>query len=110
MKPYEKIKNILDDMVRKIVEGYQPEKIILFGSYAYGDPDEDSDIDLLIIKETSEDMHTRMVFVFRLVDSPQQRIPFSPIILTPKELSRRLEMGDQFFMEIMEKGQLLYES
>jgi predicted nucleotidyltransferase len=45
-------REIIKDIVQKLITGYKPEKIILFGSPAYGAPREDSDIDLLIIKET----------------------------------------------------------
>jgi predicted nucleotidyltransferase len=54
MKLSKEVKKKLDKMVKKIVQAYKPEKIILFGSYAYGDPNRDSDLDLLIIKETDE--------------------------------------------------------
>lgn len=49
----------IDKIVRRVVDVYQPEKIILFGSYAYGNPDSDSDQDFLIIKETSERLIVR---------------------------------------------------
>ena len=45
---------MIQDIVQRIVAGYSPQKIILFGSYAYGEPDEDSDIDLLTIKDTNK--------------------------------------------------------
>lgn len=48
-----RIQQTLDEIVRRLVAEYQPEKIILFGSYAYGQPHADSDLDMLIIKETS---------------------------------------------------------
>jgi hypothetical protein len=50
----DKVPHIIPDILEKIVAGYAPRKVILFGSYAYGEPDEDSDIDLLIIKDTNE--------------------------------------------------------
>ena len=50
----DKLPHVIPDILEKIVAGYAPQKVILFGSYAYGEPDEDSDIDLLIIKDTNE--------------------------------------------------------
>ena len=50
MKEYKLKTDIIEEIVRRIVSIAQPEKIILFGSYAYGNPDADSDIDLLVIK------------------------------------------------------------
>jgi uncharacterized protein len=50
----------LDEMVERLVRSFQPEQIILFGSYAYGEPNEDSDIDLLVIvAESTEPSYRR---------------------------------------------------
>lgn len=95
-------------MVARLVAHYAPQKIILFGSYAHGEPDEDSDIDLLIIKETSERFLDRMTTVRRLTQGTHRFIPFDPIVLTPSELEERLRIGDQFIAGIVEKGKLLY--
>lgn len=95
-------------IVTQIVKGYEPVKVILFGSYAYGTPHADSDIDLLIIKETHERFIDRFVAVRRLVADPNRRIPFDPIVLTPLELERRLAIGDQFIQEIVTRGKILY--
>lgn len=98
----------IERIVRRIVEGYQPLKVILFGSHAYGEPTEDSDIDLLIVKETSERFIDRWVTVRELIADPERRIPVEPIVVTPGELQRRLSRGDQFFQEIVARGKLLY--
>ncbi|MEK7310246.1 MAG: nucleotidyltransferase domain-containing protein [Planctomycetota bacterium] len=97
------------DMVERIKNGYAPEKIILYGSFAYGHPDRNSDIDLLIIKDTSERPIDRRVRVRRIADIKDSSYPaFSPIVLTTKELNRRLQIGDQFVEEIISKGKVLY--
>lgn len=101
-------RRIIDEMVRRLVDEYQPERIILFGSMAYGEPGEDSDIDLLIIKETSEPPLERRVRVRRLVFDLQDGVPFSPLVLTREELERRLAKGDQFYEEIVSRGRTLY--
>jgi predicted nucleotidyltransferase len=98
----------LNKIVRQVVDAYRPEKIILFGSYAYGHPHADSDLDLLIIKNTSERFIDRWINVRRIVSDPQRRIPFEPIVLTPEEITERLAVGDQFIGEIIQKGQVLY--
>lgn len=98
----------IERIVRKIAEGYHPLKVILFGSYAYGTPHRDSDIDMLIIKETRARFIDRFVEVKRLVADANRRIPFEPIVLTPEELERRLTIGDQFIQEIMTRGKVLY--
>jgi len=104
----EEVRRTILEIVEKIKREYQPEKIILFGSYAYGTPDRDSDIDLLIIKDTQERPIDREVAVTRMVSDPKRLIPFEPIVLTPKEVNERLEIGDQFIREILQKGEVLY--
>lgn len=98
----------IERVVRRIAEGYRPLKVILFGSYAYGEPTDDSDIDLLIVKETSERFIDRWVAVRELIADPDRRIPVEPIVVTPEELDRRLARGDQFFQEIVARGKLVY--
>ena len=104
----EKTKRLIEEMAEKIKVAYKPEKIILFGSYACGNPDRDSDIDFLIIKDTEERPIDRRVRVARIVSDPTRFIPFESIVLTPEELSERLKIGDQFVKEILEKGEVLY--
>jgi predicted nucleotidyltransferase len=101
-------RDVILEIVDKIKREYKPEKIILFGSYAYGHPDEDSDIDLLIIKDTPERPIDRKVKVKRLVSDPKRLIPLEVIVITPKEIRNRLEIGDQFIEEILQKGEVLY--
>lgn len=100
---------VVQTLVRRIIEGYHPQKIVLFGSLVWGEPDEDSDIDLLIIKETDETPLERRVHVRRLVSDVKRWIPFSPIVLTPEELDHRLKIGDPFYQEIILRGRVLYE-
>ncbi len=102
------VKTELDKIVRQVVEIYRPEKIILFGSYAYGQPSADSDLDMLIIKKTSERFIDRWINVRQIVSDPKRSIPFEPLVLTPNELEERLAIGDQFIEEIVTKGQVLY--
>ena len=108
MKISEATKTELNKIVRQLVDAYRPEKIFLFGSYAYGWPNADSDLDLLIIKKTSERFIDRWISVRQIVSDPQRSIPFEPLVLTPEELKERLAMGDQFIKEIVTKGEVLY--
>ncbi len=104
-----KIRNLIESLAKKIVKAYDPAKIILFGSYSYGNPDKDSDIDLLIIKETSERPIDRRVAVSSIISDRQLRTPVEPIVLTPNELASSVRIGDQFVQEILDKGDVLYE-
>lgn len=99
---------MIQDILKKLLDSYTPQKVVLFGSYAYGNPQPDSDIDLLIIKETSERFIDRWVTVRRILSDPTRLIPLETIVLTPEELSRRLSIGDQFLTEILERGEVLY--
>lgn len=102
------VRTAVQEIVKRVVAEYAPQKIILFGSHAYGQPDEDSDIDLLIIKETPERWLQRMDAVRRAATGAHRRIPFEPLVLTPGEVEQRLKAGDQFIAEIIRKGEILY--
>ena len=103
------IRELILNITNRLIKEYRPEKVILFGSYAYGNPDEDSDIDFLIIKNTKQRPIDRWFEVCEVVSDPERRIPFEPIILTKEELHKRIEIGDQFINEIITKGKVLYE-
>ena len=103
------VRKTLSEIVEKLKSEYKPQKIILFGSYAYGNPRGDSDLDLLILKNTNLRRVDRFVRVKRIIYNPNRRINISPLVLTPKELANRLRMGDDFVKEIIQKGVVLYE-
>ena len=102
------IQKILDEMVRLLIQHYQPERIVLYGSLAWGDFSENSDIDLLIVKETDETPLERRVRVRRIVADKSRHIPFSPLVITPQELEQRLALGDPFYRKILFLGTELY--
>lgn len=104
-----KIDKILNEIVEKLQREYKPLKIILYGSYAYGTPNIDSDIDLLIVKNTSERSVDRFVKVKKIIYNPKRKIPVSPLIYSPDEVKERLRIGDDFIKEILNKGVTLYE-
>ena len=92
---------------RKIADAVRPEKIILFGSFAYGNPTLDSDVDLLVIMESTLRPHARVVQISEIL-SPRP-FPVDIIARTPAEIEERLQVGDCFFQEILTKGKVLYE-
>ena len=101
------IESQLDFITRRIVEAFNPQKIILFGSHAYGQPTPDSDVDILIIMDSQERQTERTDKVSRLL-RPR---PFQMDILvrTPDEIRHRLNIGDHFIQEIIYQGKILYE-
>ncbi len=101
-------KQIISEIVDKIVANYQPKKVILFGSYAYGEPTEDSDVDLLIIKDTDKRPIDRWMEVKKLLRDNTKRFPVSPLVYTEKEIEARKALKDFFIEEILEKGLVLY--
>ena len=93
--------------VQRIAQALQPEKIILFGSYAYGTPTPDSDVDLLVIMKTMASQVERSLAVARL---PRPRVfPVDILVRTPDEIERALRSGDFFIQEILSRGRVLYE-
>ena len=108
MRASREAQEIIQDILEKLRTSYAPQKVILFGSYAYGTPQPDSDIDLLIIKETSERFIDRWVTVRRILSDPERTVPLETLVLTPQEVERRLAIGDQFLAEILDKGEVLY--
>jgi len=97
---------LLAGITQRIVEKFQPYEVILFGSYAYGTPDLDSDVDLLVVMNSDEPMAQR---IRRVTEVAKVRfLPMDIIVRTPAEMAERLAMGDFFLAEILEKGKVLY--
>ena len=98
---------LLREVTKRIVEAFDPEKIILFGSHAYGTSTPDSDVDLLIIMESDERPAKRSMRVSKVLQP--RPFPMDILVRTPQEVARRLSLGDYFFIEIMKRGKVLYE-
>lgn len=92
--------------VRRIVEALHPEKIILFGSYAYGKPTPDSDVDLLVVFDTLVARTERFLAVSELL-SPRP-FPVDILVRTSQEIATAISKGDFFIKEIVDQGKLLY--
>jgi predicted nucleotidyltransferase len=98
---------IIQELVRRIVAGFKPERIILFGSYAYGRPRPESDVDLLVVMETPL-REMQQAIQIRQAINPLFGVDI--LVYTPARLAERLALGDTFLKEISEKGIILYES
>jgi predicted nucleotidyltransferase len=93
--------------VQKIVAELKPEKVVLFGSYAYGTPNSHSDVDLLVIMKTKASLKERSWAVSRLL--LPRPFPVDILVKTPKEVEQALEAGDFFLKEILKRGKVLYD-
>ena len=90
---------------RQLGERFHPEKIILFGSYAYGTPHEESDVDLLVVMPTTN--QTRQAIDMSLAF--ERPFCIDLIVRTPARLKRGIEDGNWFLREIVANGKVLYE-
>lgn len=101
-------KKEIERISRHIIREYKPEKILLYGSCAAGDPAENSDIDMLIIKQTNLPHHERARQIYRLLREIKYKVPFEALVYTPEEIKTRMKMGDFFIVDIMKKGRRIY--
>lgn len=102
------IKTKLAKIVDRIKAEYRPEKIIFFGSYAYGKPKRNSDIDLFIVKETEKRRIDRFCEVRKIIRDIKG-VSVQPVVFTRDEIKKRIKIGDDFVKEILANGQTLYE-
>ena len=102
------VETLINKIVKRISDNYKPEKIILFGSYAYGNPEQGSDIDLFIVKDENKKRIDRSCEVMRLLREIKG-VSIEPIVFTNAELQERLKLEDDFILEIINKGKVLYE-
>ena len=96
---------VIRRFTRDVAEKFQPDKIILFGSYAYGTPHEDSDVDILVVMPARSQL-SMAARIDIAIDPP---FPLDIIVRTPKEMKWRLEERESFLTEILTKGKVLYE-
>jgi predicted nucleotidyltransferase len=90
---------------KQVAERFHPQKIILFGSYAYGKPHRDSDVDILVVMPANDET-SKAVKVRSATEHP---FPLDLIVRTPENLRWRLDEGDWFLREVIGRGKLLYE-
>jgi len=88
-----------------IVQGFHPEKVVLFGSYAYGQPDEGSDVDLLVIMAFSGKAPRHAAAIMAHL---RPAFPVDILVRDPETLRQRLNLGDPFLHEVMDRGKVLY--
>jgi len=98
-------RQVIRRYARAVAAHFHPEKIILFGSYAYGMPHEDSDVDILVIMPARNQIDQAC----RIDRVCEADFPLDLIVRTPRNMRWRLEEGDSFLREIVARGIVLYE-
>jgi len=94
-------------VVDQIVERWHPDKIILFGSHAYGTPTIDSDVDLLVIMPVEGRMLTAAIDIVTSID---YEFPMDLLVHTPEWIAERLRTGDLYLVDRLNRGRVLYEA
>jgi predicted nucleotidyltransferase len=97
-----KVLSRLVDSLRK----YEPEKLYLYGSWARGEEDEMSDIDIVVVKDTKEPFLERLVEASRFLAGLDKSVDL--LIYTPEELARMEAQGNAFIEMLLEEGKLIY--
>lgn len=108
--PVHKIADQLLPYLQVLVEQFHPEQVILFGSYAYGEPTEDSDVDLLVVKDTGKSPvseATRIRRALRHLRHTVSNLPLDIMVRAPDDLRARIAHGADFHEEIVRKGIVL---
>lgn len=97
----------IEDVVAQVAKKFQPQRIILFGSYAHGKPRPDSDVDLLVVMETSLRETEQAVQICQQIE---YLFGLDLMVVTPQRLAQRLIQGDSFLREVIETGKTVYEA
>ena len=97
---------VIRRFARQVADRFKPDKIILFGSHAYGTPHQDSDVDILVVMPCRNQIDQR----FKIRMAIEAPFPMNLLVRTPKNLAWRLEEGESFHTEIVSKGKVLYEN
>ena len=99
----------IEKILKRIVNRYKPDKVVLFGSYAYGNPTEDSDLDLLVVRSSNLPRYKRAreirKYLWGITD-----VPKDIIVYTPEEIEDWRGVEEAFITNIMKKGKILYEN
>ena len=96
----------IENLCQRIGETFKPEKIILFGSHAYGQPSPDSDLDLLVVMQFEGEPVNQAIKISRRLNLV---LPLDLLVRTREQVAERLAIGDFFMREIVERGKVMYD-
>ncbi len=94
------------EMSQRIGAEFQPEKVVLFGSYAYGSPSDDSDVDVLVLLDFEGRSFSKSLEILNKIDP---KFAVDLIARRPDDAERRYRQGDPLIREAMDRGVVLYE-
>lgn len=97
----------INGVVEKIIKGYNPDKIILFGSYSAGNPNENSDIDIFVVKDTDKPRPERAIELRKMLYGT--KLPIDLIVYNQKEIDETRKNKYSFVNEVLETGKVMYE-
>jgi predicted nucleotidyltransferase len=101
---------LIKKLCESIARRFQPVKIILFGSYAYGRPKVDSDVDLLVIMPFKDGAYHQAGVILNGIVNEVGYVPIDLLVRTPEQVQERIALGDQFMQEIITRGKVMYEA
>jgi predicted nucleotidyltransferase len=96
----------INSLAKKIADQFRPQRIYLFGSYAYGKPNEHSDVDLMVLIAGSDVRDLSL----KIRQAINFGMPVDLLVRSPEEFEARIAMGDFFLRDIKAQGKILYES
>jgi predicted nucleotidyltransferase len=103
----QKRRTLIKNLCERIAREWEPEKIILFGSQAYGQPTSDSDIDLMVVMPYSGSPLYKAGEILRQL---QVWMPVDMIVRSTEDIARRVRLGDRFIQEILARGRVMYDA
>lgn len=100
---------LLQTIVQRIIESFQPQRVVLFGSHAWGEPRPESDVDFLVVTKTLSHLRPahRRFQVKRICQPPF--VSMDVLVYAPEEIRDRVAMGDLFLPKILAEGKILYD-
>jgi len=95
------------ERVIRCLKKYNPEKIIIFGSYARGETDEYSDLDFVVIKKTRKRFIERLIEAAKLIDNDLGKVDV--FVYTPREFQEMIERENPFIEQVLKEGRIVYQ-